>query len=208
VTEGSTNGNIKPKELPVGARVLVGAAKELLLEEGFAGLSLDKISRRAKKNKAMVRHYFGGKEGLLAALVDDLFYDAVTGLVRHTESLPEGEERLHVFLERSRELLDKAEFRAFFDILPHALREPALRDQIAELYVEYRSLNKRCLNAANADNGVCEPLASLIVAVVDGLTIQAALDPAGFCPEEPFNLLESMARQALASQQAPSPALG
>jgi hypothetical protein len=55
---------------------------------------------------------------------------------------------------------------------------------------------------------VCEPLASLIVAVVDGLTIQAALDPAGFCPEEPFNLLESMARQALASQQAPSPALG
>jgi AcrR family transcriptional regulator len=185
-----------PGELPRGARVLVKAAKDLLIEDGFAALSLDNISRRAGKNKAMVRHYFGGKDGLLAALVDDLFHDAVTGLLRQTECLPDGEERLQVFLARSRELIEKQEFRAFFDILPHALRDERLRRQIADLYDYYRALNRLCLTSQAAENAVTAPLASLVVALVDGLTIQAALDPEGFSPDEPFALLGSMLKDA------------
>jgi AcrR family transcriptional regulator len=182
-------------ELPEGAQVLVAAARSLLLEDGFSALSLDNIAARAGKNKSMVRHYFGGKEGLMAALVDDLIHEAVQALVEHTACLPEGQERIRVYLGESRSLIDKPEFRGFFDILPHALRDERLRAKIASLYDWYRAQNAHCLrmNGGSSDPSV-QALASLVIASVDGLAIQAALDPEGFDPEPVLALLESLVR--------------
>ena len=60
--------NIKPHR---SLRVLQ-AAEELISERGFAGLNLDTVVERAGCSKSTVYEFFGSKEGLLIALLDQL----------------------------------------------------------------------------------------------------------------------------------------
>lgn len=48
------------------------AAEELIIEGGFAGLNLDAVVERAGCSKSTVYEFFGGKEGLLIALLKQL----------------------------------------------------------------------------------------------------------------------------------------
>jgi AcrR family transcriptional regulator len=167
---------------------LLEAAKRLLMDRGFDALRLEAIAREAGVNKAMIRYYFGDKAGLVAALVDLLLHDATEALVTSTEALPRGDARVHTHVVGTRRLMDAPEFMAFFDVLPHALRDEALRRRIADLYVWYREMNIRCLGGddslptSGGDEGMSRDaaLAALFVAAIDGLAIQAALAPEGF----------------------------
>ena len=42
---------------------------------------------------------------------------------------------------------DAESFQSFFEILPHALRDPDLRERVAALYDGYRETVLRCLDA-------------------------------------------------------------
>jgi len=165
------------------------AAKSLLLDRGFDALRLEAIAREAGVNKAMIRYYFGDKAGLVAALVDLLLHDATEALVMSTEALPRGDARVHTHVVGTRRLMEAPEFMAFFDVLPHALRDEELRQRIADLYVWYREMNIRCLGADGSSStpgdgpaGMSRDaaLAALFVAAIDGLAIQAALAPKDF----------------------------
>lgn len=48
------------------------AAEELIVEQGFAGLNLDTVVERAGCSKSTVYEFFGSKEGLLIALLEQL----------------------------------------------------------------------------------------------------------------------------------------
>ena len=52
---------------------LVEAAGELFAELGYRGASVARIAERAGVTPAMVRYYFGTKEGLLEAVLDRVF---------------------------------------------------------------------------------------------------------------------------------------
>ena len=91
------------------------------------------------------------------------------------------------------------------------LRDEDLRPRVAALYEWYRDLYVRCFaDDAHPDlRQSFERHASLMVAVIDGLAIQKALDPAG-CDLGPlFDLWESMLRESLArvsrGETAPDP---
>ncbi len=185
---GSRPVSGRPGDLPPGALALLEAAKRLLMDRGFDSLRLEAIAREAGVNKAMIRYYFGDKAGLVAALVDLLLHDATEALVTSTEALPRGDARVHTHVVGTRRLMDAPEFMAFFDVLPHALRDEALRRRIADLYVWYREMNIRCLGGddslpiSGGNEGMSRDaaLAALFVAAIDGLAIQAALAPEGF----------------------------
>jgi AcrR family transcriptional regulator len=44
------------------------AAREIFLEKGYAGTSIDEVVQRTGGSKASVYKYFGSKEGLFAAM--------------------------------------------------------------------------------------------------------------------------------------------
>jgi len=48
------------------------AARDLLAEQGFSGLGVNAVARRAGCDKQLIYRYFGGLDGLLAALGADL----------------------------------------------------------------------------------------------------------------------------------------
>ena len=58
-----------PHAAPHGAEILA-AAKKLLAERGYQGMTLQAISAEAQVNKAGVWYYFGGKQQLVLALLE------------------------------------------------------------------------------------------------------------------------------------------
>ncbi|HKN99273.1 MAG TPA: TetR family transcriptional regulator [Pseudonocardiaceae bacterium] len=62
---------------------LIAAAREVFAEQGYQGATVRAIAARAGVDAAMVNHWFGGKQGLFAAIVELPFdpsalIDAVT----------------------------------------------------------------------------------------------------------------------------------
>lgn len=54
-------------------RVLLAAARAAFAERGFDGARVDDIARRASLNKQLVYHYFGSKDGLYTAVLEDVY---------------------------------------------------------------------------------------------------------------------------------------
>lgn len=58
----------RPKDLSKGAAIM-GAAKRLFLEQGYAGVSMDQIASEAGVSKLTVYSHFGDKDSLFATVV-------------------------------------------------------------------------------------------------------------------------------------------
>ncbi|MHB0980338.1 MAG: TetR/AcrR family transcriptional regulator [Thermoleophilia bacterium] len=176
----SNDTNTEPlASLAPGAAALVEASKRLLMDGGMEALRVDKITQAAGQNKAMVSYYFGGKAAMLAVVVDSLIHEAVQELATQAEGLPEGDARVDAHVDSTLSLMQTPEFLATLDVIPPALRNDDLRERLAKLYGWYREVNAACLDP-NPDPSQAERrngLATLFVAVIDGLAIQWALDP-------------------------------
>lgn len=186
--------------LPPTAQKFLRAARRLLRRGGYDALRLEAIANEAGENRALIRYYFGGKDGLVAALVDMLTHDATVALVKRCEALPQGSERVHTYLENVRSLVeDRDSFLTFYDVLPHAVRNPDLRQRIADLYVWYREINERCLgvDTSSREYHHLSALAMIVLAAVDGLAVQVLLDP-DLDVKPAFDFLESIVAQEVA----------
>ena len=185
--------------LPPTAQRILAAAQRLLAEGGFEALKLSAIAREAGESKASIGYHFGNKAGLVTALVDSLAHDANRGLIEETATAPAGEARVRALIDgETRIAADAESFLAFFEILPHALREPDLRERVAALYDGYRETVLRCLDAAGSDVAAeLRPFAMLMIAIVDGLAIQHGLDPDGADVRAATELWEQLARPFL-----------
>jgi AcrR family transcriptional regulator len=141
------------------------------------------ISQVSGVNRALVSYYFGGKAGLLAALVETLFQDPEVGYVEEIRASREGADRTEAFLDWQRRVSasDRTN-RMLYELLPHALRDAEVRARFAEEYRTYRSVDADCLDGAPRELSErdLEALAAVTIAVVEGLGIQRALDPDGF----------------------------
>lgn len=56
------------------ARILQAAKKEFS-KHGLGGARVDEIAERANANKRMIYHYFGGKEDLFSAVLEEAYLD-------------------------------------------------------------------------------------------------------------------------------------
>lgn len=183
------------------AQKLLEAARRLLLAGGFEALRLDAIAAESGKNKASIKYHFGNKDGLIVAIVDSLdYYDCIAFAERTKGTV--GKERLQRYIEGQTLLAADADgFLMFFDILPHVIRDERLRERVAALYEWYYKMNVEWLGLAERvrpeNRERCIGFVSLMVAVVDGLALQAALRPKGFDLEQSFAALDFFLKRSL-----------
>ena len=182
------------RELPPTAAKLLAAAQRILVRKGYAGLTMQAIEQEAGINRALVHYYFGSKAGLLEALVDSLFEDPAFGYSDTVLNAPTGPARAQTLLEwLGRITADRRSGRLLYELLPHVLRSPKLRRRAAELYATYRDFDGECLaSGGSADAELREDLGALSVAIVEGLGIQAAVDPDGFERDRAFALWQKV----------------
>ncbi|HMK92046.1 MAG TPA: helix-turn-helix domain-containing protein [Thermoleophilia bacterium] len=193
--------------LPPTARSILEAARRVLAERGLEGLTIEAVANEANVSRTLIPYHFGSRAGLVALLFDSLFHDlsvSVYGLAG-----PGGSVR--TFMDWIKEeAADLPSQRDFFELIVVALRERDLRRRIALLYDDYRELT---LELA----GVCEPdqtgrpapavptdvqrrldaLGSVLVAIEDGIGLQAALDP-GFDVDAALGMAEEMVADTVA----------
>jgi AcrR family transcriptional regulator len=168
--------------LPETAQKLLLAAKHIIATYGFDALTLNAVSSASGENKAMIAYYFGNKAGLVAAVLDSVIHDEyVSSQNRMQDVAPE--QRWSQLIEEMRRMAGAAEeFRVFFEMLPHVLRDEALRRRIALLYRWYWSVKLEWLGMGSPARALDDPdllgLTQLLSAVIDGLAVQAAIDPA------------------------------
>src|SRR5512136_1018443 len=128
-------------ELSPTAHRILGAARELLLEKGFAAITLEGVALEAGEDRATITRHFGSKAGLVNALFDDLGEDIFEELSAHAAAVPAGERRRHVFIRSLGNLSkDRQLTLGMYELVPHVLRDPVLRERFATLYALYRKL--------------------------------------------------------------------
>ena len=167
--------------LPQTARNLLIAAKEIVAEEGFEALTLKTVSERAGENKAMVSYYFDNKAGLIAAVLDSVIHDEYLDSLDRMKDVAHGERIPRLVEEMQRMAAWADDFQVFYELLPHVLRDEALRRRMAMLYRWYWKMKLEWLGVRDGAGGLSDPdllgVAQLLSAVIDGLAIQVAVDP-------------------------------
>ena len=188
-------------DLPDTALRILEAARRLLLRGGFEAMRWDAIAAEAGRNKSAIKYYFGNKKGLILALVDSLDYEECLAFAEATRGTA-GEERLERYIAGQRHLAGDIEgFLLFFELFPHVARDDELRPRVAALYSWYYEMNIEWLGlrdrvtAENRDGYLA--LGALMTAVVDGLALQAALDPPGFDFDNAFGALQYFLSRSL-----------
>jgi AcrR family transcriptional regulator len=184
---------------PTALRILE-AAKRILERDGWNGLTLEAIAAEAQVNKASTRYYFGGKAGLLAAVVDEIVLHECASVASTVSPGTPFEERLDQFIANlARVATNSNSFGGFFDILPHVTRDDELRHRMIYLYDRWFEWNLVWLGL----DGELDPeverelrgLAELAAAICDGLAVQAII----YGPDHDPSAAVEQARAALAA---------
>ena len=170
--------------LPKTAQKILTAARKLLVEGGYEAMTLENVAGEAGVNKASIRYNFGNKAGLVTAVLDAYIHDECLRLVATMKDVPP-EEVVPTAMSGMRNMLVEADnFQGYFDILPYAFREPELRERMLALYKWWYLQNLAWLGLRDVpdveQNETLVGLGELVCAVIDGLCIQAGLQPEGF----------------------------
>jgi Transcriptional regulator len=196
------------QSLPPTARSILEAARRVLAQRGLEGLTIEAVANEANVSRTLIPYHFTSRAGLVAILFDSLFHDlavSVYGLAGPGGSLP-------TFLDWiKREADDVQSQHDFFELIVSALREPDLARRIAALYDDYRELTLEMAGVSEpVESNEGSPLqvsderrrelaaiGSVLVAIEDGIGLQAALDP-NFDVDGALAMVETMIGDALA----------
>ncbi len=107
------------------------AALEVFRLRGLA-TSLEEVARVAGVSKGTIYHRFGGRPGLIDAVVDDLVGDRIAAVIAEVESLEGPLHRFEAYLRRI--------WMLQFD-------EPAINDVLLQLMPESRTSTAHCRHA-------------------------------------------------------------
>ena len=66
---------VRTRDAEATRQRILNAAKREFAHFGLGGARVDEIAKRAKANKRMIYHYFGGKEELFTAVLEDAYLD-------------------------------------------------------------------------------------------------------------------------------------
>lgn len=168
-------------ELPETARNLILSAKAIIAEDGFDALTLNRVALESGENKAMTAYYFGNKAGLVAAVLDSVIHDEYLASQNRMENVDAGELSRRLVDEMQEVGHSAEDFRVFFELLPRVLRDDELRARMIPLYRWYWSVKLEWLGLGGKPEALDDPdllgIARLLSAMIDGLAIQAAIDP-------------------------------
>jgi AcrR family transcriptional regulator len=187
---------------------IVEAGRRVLVDDGYEAVTIERVAQEADVSPATVRRQFVSKAGLLHAIFSRLEAEAWEALVGEVKGIASPEERLHAYIRGLGALIENPSSAAgLTEVLAHGLRDPVLRGKIA---VDYDLARDGTLELGELEAGADEELArrhralaSLVVAAIDGLSLQVAADPDGVHQDLVFEILADMVRLWLRTPPAP-----
>jgi len=188
---------------------LLSAARDLIAERGVAGASVDALAEAADRTSGALYSQFGGKDGLLLALLDAWKDATATVIAAEFESAHDEAERLASLWRNFAD--PPAEGGGAWVLLEHELwlyacRNPGVASPVAARYRDARrrlaeALPPRVDGPDLPDTG----LAALLIGLVIGLEMQRRLDPTAVPDELALAGLRALLETAPASAEMSPP---
>jgi AcrR family transcriptional regulator len=184
---------------------IVESARSVLVGDGFEAVTIERVALEANVDPGTVRRLFVSKAGLLHAVFSRLEVEAYEALVERVRRVSPPEDRLHAYISGLGALIENsASGVGTTEVLAHTLRDPVLRAKIA---ADYDMTRDETLELAGLQAGGDQErarrlraLASLIIAAIDGLSLQVAADPQAVDQDLAFAMLADMVRSYLSEQ--------
>jgi len=189
---------------------LLAAASRVFARAGYHGASMSEIAAEAGFSKGALYWNFASKEDLFFALLDELD-GQLRALIAATASLPKERERTGELSRGLSALLTDARdvVLLFHEYSALAVRDP----KVAARYVERNArLREEIAAAVRQRHGTidvpltmpAEDLATALIALVDGLSIQQLTEPDAV-PEELFGQIAALIEDGMTLRAKENP---
>lgn len=164
---------------------LLNAALECLRDRGYARTTARDVAAAAGVSLGAIGYHFGSTETLLNEAIAEgvrQWLDRLGSVVSDLQAQDLGE-ATRTGVEESFDLLtsERQLLVAFVEALAQAERSPVLRHQLAQHYAEFRrevaTLIEQLLGGVTNSGLDTSVVASLLIALGDGIVIQHMLDP-------------------------------
>jgi AcrR family transcriptional regulator len=162
---------------------LLDAAAELFAERGVEGSSVDAIAERAERTSGAVYDHFGGKDGLLFALLEGWVDDVAVVIGAELATATTLDERLASIW---RNVSDPPAGGGHWIALEHELWTYAVRNEAARAHLvrRYRAAWEGVDEAVAEWNRSDEPgVGAALIGVLLGLEMMRRVDPAAMTDE-------------------------
>jgi len=164
---------------------LIAAAADLFARKGFHAVSAEAVADAADRTTGALYSHFGGKDGLLLALVEQWLDESAARILVGVEEAHDLDGRLRALWREftaGHEDHGDAWLLLEFELWLHAVRDPLVAERLADRYAIYRGRLAEPLAAWVHDEGIgrlADPArtAADVIALLLGLAMQHRLDP-------------------------------
>ena len=181
------------------------AAAELIAERGFSETRIADVAKRVGASPALVIYYFGTKDNLLTEALrysENNFYVHCNEMLASTPGVRERLEnlvRLTCVPQGDDEI--QGAWGLWFDLWAQAFRHPQVAKDRVELEQRWRAtiegVVKDGIAAGEIDSVDAQDFAVTWAVVLDGLSIQVALQDTIVTPDRAFDIAMTLAEQTL-----------
>jgi AcrR family transcriptional regulator len=157
---------------------LLRAAESLLVEVGYAGITVRRLAERAGVNHGLVHYYFGSMQDLLLRVVE-----------RFTEGLIERQRTMYAadvpFIDKWRQAMafldedsDSGYHKLFFELQALGWNDPAVRERLQRVHQQWVDVLLPAFDAGLAELGVdrllypTKAVVSLVVTFNEGIMVE------------------------------------
>ncbi|HYJ69873.1 MAG TPA: TetR/AcrR family transcriptional regulator [Nocardioidaceae bacterium] len=164
---------------------MLAAAAALIAERGFGDTRIADVAERVGASPPLVVYYFGTKDKLLTEALrysEQSFYKAADEMLASTSAIVKRLETLVAWtcLPDDEEEETPGTWGLWFDLWAQAFRHPEVKKDRVELDQRWRAMIARVvregMDAGEIDTVDAEEFAIAFAALMDGLSIQTALD--------------------------------
>lgn len=151
----------------------MAAVVQSMAEKGFQRTTAAEIARRAGITWGAVQHHFGGKDGILLAVLDD----ALARLAEQLARVPERDtldDRIGAFVDQSWAHFSSAHFRTTLEILLNLPAGPEIAWQ-SEMHTAWARIWGRCFPEGRMARKRNSALLSYTISVLTGLAVTQVL---------------------------------
>ena len=167
---------------------LIAAAADLFARKGFHAVSAEAVADAADRTTGALYNHFGGKDGLLLALVEQWLSESAARILAGVEDSPDLDGRLRALWSDSVAAQQAdSEFWLLleFELWLHGARNAEFADRLAARYNDRRRNLAIPLQGWAKDEGLgklqhTERTAGLVIALLLGAAMQQRLDPGAF----------------------------
>lgn len=162
---------------------LVDAAWRVIAAEGLEAATMRRIAEAAGCTTGRVTHYFDSKDDVLVAALREVHRRAGERMIRHIGGADAASVLLEVLLEALPVDEDRQlEWKVWLAFWGRAAADERLRHEQEQRYTEWRGLLDKLVRRARPGVAAADrrTAVDLIAGAIDGLGIQAVLEPAAF----------------------------